>query len=209
VAWHDAYEDDDHPLRDRLAAVVELVADAVTGARDGPVRLASLCAGDGRDVATALVDHPRRGDVTARLVELDPALADAARRGLDAAGVAGTVVTGDAGDSTVLADVVPVDVLLLCGIFGNVSDADVERTIAAVPSLCRAGATVIWTRHRRPPDLTPAVRRWFDAAGCRSIALRTGGDVGVRAWTVGAELVGVPTSDFQAAPLFRFREDLR
>jgi hypothetical protein len=31
-----------------------------------------LCAGQGRDVVGALVDHPRRVDVVARLVELDP-----------------------------------------------------------------------------------------------------------------------------------------
>jgi hypothetical protein len=32
--------------------------------------------------------------------------------------------------------------------------------VQAVPTLCRADATVIWTRHRRPPDLTPQVRAW-------------------------------------------------
>jgi hypothetical protein len=31
--------------------------------------------------------------------------------------------------------------------------------------LCAPGATVIWTRGRRPPDLTPTVRRWFAEAG--------------------------------------------
>ncbi len=34
------------------------------------------------------------------------------------------------------ADVLPVDVLLLAGIFGNVSDADIKRTIDAAPALC-------------------------------------------------------------------------
>ena len=42
------------------------------------------------------------------------------------------------------ADVLPADVLL-CGIFGNVSDRDIRRTVRAAPALCRAGATVIWT----------------------------------------------------------------
>ena len=31
--------------------------------------------------------------------------------------------------------------------------------------LCAAGATVIWTRSRRAPDLTPTIRRWFTSAG--------------------------------------------
>jgi hypothetical protein len=56
-------------------------------------------------------------------------------------------------------------VLLLCGIFVNVSDADIERTAAAAPALCAAGATVIWAWHRRPPDLTPRIRAWFTDAG--------------------------------------------
>lgn len=207
VAWHDAYGRDGHPLQDRLMAVTSLLRDAVASAPPGPVRLASLCAGDGRDVVGALAGHPRRGDVVVRLVELDPGLADAARAALEAAGIAGDVVIGDAGHSAVLDDVAPVDVLLLCGIFGNVSETDVEATIGAVPSLCRSGATVLWTRHRREPDLTPTIRRWFDAAGCRRIALRTGGDVGVRTWAAGAERVTRGT-DFQPAPLFRFRTDL-
>jgi hypothetical protein len=203
TAWHDAYAEDGHPLRDRLAAVRALVAEAVDRAPAGPVRLASLCAGDGRDVVGALAGHRRRADVTVRLVELDPGLAASAAAALASAGIAGDVVTGDAGDTAVLADVVPVDVLLLCGIFGNVPETDVERTVAAVPTLCRSGATVLWTRHRRAPDLTPAIRRWFGAAGCRSLAFRTGDGEGRRAWAVGAELV-VRGADFQPAPLFRF-----
>ncbi len=210
-AWHEHYAADDHPLRDRLAAVVELTSDAVSTAPPGPVRLASLCAGDGRDVVGALAGHPRRADVTVRLVELDAGLADRARAALGDAGVPGDVVTGDAGTTEVLADVAPVDVLLLCGIFGNVSDADVERTIAAVPTLCRPGAAVLWTRHRRPPDLTPAIRRWFDRAGCTMLDRRTGGDDdtdSVRQWAAEAERFDGPAQAFRAAPLFRFRDDL-
>jgi hypothetical protein len=68
------------------------------------------------------------------------------------------------------ADALPADVLLLCGIFGNVSDRDIQRTVRAAPALCHAGATVIWTRHRRPPDLTPQVRAWFADSGFAEIA---------------------------------------
>ena len=68
------------------------------------------------------------------------------------------------------ADALPADVLLLCGIFGNVSDRDIERTVQAAPALCRTGATVIWTRHRRPPDLTPQVRAWFTESGFEEVA---------------------------------------
>jgi hypothetical protein len=53
----------------------------------------------------------------------------------------------------------------MAGVFGNISDIDVRGTISALPELCAAGATVIWTRTRRAPDLTPAVRGWLAAAG--------------------------------------------
>ena len=76
----------------------------------------------------------------------------------------------DASLVTGFADALPADVLLLCGIFGNVSDRDIQRTIRAAPALCRAGATVIWTRHRRAPDLTPQIREWFAAGGFAEIA---------------------------------------
>jgi hypothetical protein len=35
--------------------------------------------------------------------------------------------------------------------------------------LCESGATVIWTRHRRPPDLTPQVRQWFLDTGYENL----------------------------------------
>ena len=69
-----------------------------------------------------------------------------------------------------LADALLAGILLLCGIFGNVSDRDIERTVQAVPVLCHAGATVIWTRRRWPPDLTPQVRAWFAGSGFDEIA---------------------------------------
>ena len=75
------------------------------------------------------------------------------------------VVEADAGTTDAYAGAVPADLVLLCGIFGNVSDADIEATVWAAPSLCADRATVIWTRHRRPPDLTPTIRRWFVEAG--------------------------------------------
>jgi hypothetical protein len=31
-------------------------------------------------------------------------------------------------------DAVPADLVMLCGIFGNINDSDVERTVSAAPS---------------------------------------------------------------------------
>lgn len=36
--------------------------------------------------------------------------------------------------------------------------------------LCADGATVIWTRHRRPPDITVQMREWFTASGFDEVA---------------------------------------
>ena len=60
---------------------------------------------------------------------------------------------------------VPAELVLLCGIFGNITSADIQRTIATSPQLCRTGATVIWTRHRGEPDLVPTICDWFEARG--------------------------------------------
>ena len=133
--------------------------------------LVSLCAGQGHDVIGVLPDHPRRDDVRAVLVESDARNAGLARRAAAGQGLPGVEVRqADAGLVAGFADVLPADVLLLCGIFGNVSDDDIRRTIEAAPALCRAGATVIWTRHRRRPDLTPQIRAWFASAGFGEIA---------------------------------------
>lgn len=59
---------------------------------------------------------------------------------------------------------------MVCGIFGNITDSDIQATVAALPSLCASGALILWTRHRSPPDLTPAIRSWFEEAGFREEA---------------------------------------
>ena len=168
IAWHRDYEVADGPLARRLAIVQREVERAVGARGDGPIRVLSLCAGDGRDLIGPLARAGAADRVRGRLVELDPALSDAARRAIALSGAEGLDVRqGDAGTTTAYAGFVPADLLLVCGVFGNISDADIERTVATLPELCAERATVIWTRHRRPPDLTPAVRCWFAAAGFR------------------------------------------
>jgi hypothetical protein len=48
---------------------------------------------------------------------------------------------------------------------GNISPADIRRTIEIMPTWLHPGGSVVWTRHRRAPDLTPSVREWFAGAG--------------------------------------------
>lgn len=167
VAWHADY-DTTSPLARRLAIVQEQVAHAIAERAGSPIRVLSLCAGEGRDLIAPLAAAKPGADVHGLLVELDPTLVARAREGIADAGLRGLeVFQGDAGTTASFADAVPADLVLLCGIFGNISDAAIERTVRLAPTLCASGATVIWTRHRRLPDLTPQIRRWFAAAGFR------------------------------------------
>ena len=165
--WHRAYDDPDSPLTRRLAIVQGYIADALDGAPPGPVRVISMGPGDGRDLLGVLEHHPRRRDVRGLLVELDPELAARAR---SAAPEGIEVACGDASTTSAYEGAVPADLVLVCGIFGNIGDDDIARTITTLPSLCAPGATVIWTRHRRPPDRTVLARETFAAAGFEEVA---------------------------------------
>jgi hypothetical protein len=48
-------------------------------------------------------------------------------------------------------------------------------TVRRLPRLCAPAATVIWTRHRRPPDLTPFIRDTFAHAGFEEVAFHGDG----------------------------------
>lgn len=171
VAWHLAYEDPESALSRRLEYVRGHLATAIDNAPAGQIRLVSLCAGQGHDVLGVLPGHRRRDDVQVLLVEFDPTNARLARRGAEEAGLTRVQVReADAGDVGNYADALPADVLLLCGIFGNISDAEIERVARAAPAMCAPGATVIWTRHRREPDLTLKLRAWFAECGFEEVA---------------------------------------
>ncbi len=174
--WHEAYADPDSNLSRRLRVVQRLVGgflDASGGAR---VRVLSLCAGEGRDLLGVLATHPAAARVDGRLIELDPELAAVARARAAELGLPGIeVVVGDAGDTSLYAGAVPADLVLTCGVFGNIGDSDVERTVRAMPQLCAPGGCVIWTRHRQAPDLTPSIRSWFEESGFAERAFESAG----------------------------------
>jgi predicted RNA methylase len=175
VKWHAPYEDPSSNLSLRLRTVqsmVRQVLDGIPADHAGHIRIVSLCAGQGRDVIDVLAEQPRRGDASALLVELDPALVAFARARAGALGMGDQVrvVEGDASLSRWYAADVPADLVLVCGIFGNISATDITAMVHALPSFCLPGAHVVWTRHRRPPDATPAIRADFAAAGFTEIA---------------------------------------
>jgi hypothetical protein len=171
-AWHEDYEHDS-PLRRRLEIVQRHIGDFLGSSPASPVRVLTMCAGEGRDILGAIAEQKRR-DVTGLLVELDPALAARARSTAEALGLKGVrVEVGDAGRSGVYASAAPADLVMACGVFGNISDDDVRTTIRALPELAAPGATLIWTRHRGPPDLTPSIRAWLAEAEFREISFES------------------------------------
>jgi len=207
-AWHGEYDDPDSSLSRRLE-VVRAELRRVLLERSGRTRLVSMCAGDGRDVLPVVAETG--ADVDVVLVELDPALglaaaATAARLGLSRVDVR----SDDAGKTDTYLGAVPADVLLVCGVFGNIPDDDVERTVRALPGLLAAEGIVIWTRgHRVPDDPTllagdpsERVRELFARAGFAERAFVRPDDAGFR---VGVhQLVDTPTGFMPGVELFTF-----
>lgn len=164
--WHDDYDRPDSWMARRLRVVQTRIRAVLDDGPPGPLRVISLCAGQGRDLLEVLADHPRRHDVQARLVELDARNTALARTEARAAGLAGVeVVTGDASLTDHYRGMAPADLVLVCGVFGNITDEDIERTVGFCTQLCRTGGTVVWTRHRGAPDRVPLVCEWFERQG--------------------------------------------
>jgi Putative methyltransferase len=200
--WHHDYDDPATALARRLAAVQEQIGLALDAAPPGPLAAISLCAGQGRDLLGVLAGHPRRPDVRARLVELDPRNAEAARQAARAAGLSRVeVVTGDAALTDLYAGMTPADLVLACGVFGNMTDEDVERTVGYCTQLCARGGTVVWTRGRWEPDLLPQVCDWFATRGFDELWVSDPAE----GWGAGAHrFAGPPAPLERGARMFTF-----
>jgi hypothetical protein len=145
---------------------------------DQPVTVLSVCAGDGRDVLGVLGCRADAARVQVTLIESDPRNLAQAQRFCQDAELAAVRLRGlDAGLASSYLEAAPADLVLLCGVFGNIDDSDVRQLIGALAQLCRAGATVIWTRSRRDPDLTPQLREWLAAAGLTEVSFTAPSDV--------------------------------
>jgi hypothetical protein len=180
--WHEDYAAPGSALGRRLAVVQAHVRAALDRSAPGPVQAISVCAGQGHDLIGVLAEHPRRADVAARLVELDEHNALLARRAAEDAGLDGVeVAAADASMTDAYEGAVPADLILLCGVFGNISAEDIAYTVSHLPRLCAPEATVIWTRHRHPPDLTPYIRETFERAGFGELAFEDSPPFGVGA----------------------------
>jgi len=160
-AWHDAYRDPASELSRRLAFVQGQIRD-VLNSLDGPVTITSACAGDGRDVLEVLAEREDADRVRVVLIETDEQNIRRAEHRLWDDEIANVEIRqADAGTTSSYAGAVPADLLLMCGVMGNIVDDDVRTLVGQLPSMCRPGTVVLWTRTREAPDLTPRIREWF------------------------------------------------
>jgi hypothetical protein len=132
----------------RLAAVQEHFATCLDVAESGAVRVVSLCAGDGRDVMGVLAKHARCEDVEAWLLELDR---ESVASGIDQREEAGledrvTFIHGDATDCATYRNIVPCDIVLVCGVLGHVRPDERPALVQSLRGFCKPGGKVIWTR---------------------------------------------------------------
>jgi hypothetical protein len=171
VSWHAAYHDPESSLSVRLRHVQGAIVDWLDRT-PGPVRVLSSCAGQGHDILGVLEERGSqdRARVTGALVEIEPTNVIIARRRIAHLGLALTVVESDAGTTDAYATLIPANLLLLNGIMGNISAADIERLVHVSRQLCAPEATVIWTRGAQDPDLGPDIRRWFEQAGFEELS---------------------------------------
>jgi hypothetical protein len=98
------------------------------------------------------------------------------------------VVTGDAALTDPYAGMTPADLVLACGVFGNMTDEDVERTVGYCTQLCARGGPVVWTRGRWEPDRLPQVCDWFAARGFEELWVSDPAE----GWGVGAHRFAAP-----------------
>lgn len=182
--WHDLYNSDAR-LQQRLQIVREYIWSAIDASPPGIIRVVSACAGDGRDLLGTLASHPRKSDVHGRLVELNPELAQQGQDKIESAGLSQQLefVNGDATNSSSYIGAVPADIIIVCGIFGNLdSESELKRLIGNLPKLAKKGSFAIWTRgHTDGIAHSETVRKVFREAEFEEVNFRLTltGDMGV------------------------------
>ncbi|MEH1930682.1 class I SAM-dependent methyltransferase family protein [Nostoc sp.] len=182
--WHDLY-DTEPKLQQRLEIVQEYIAYSLNASPDGAIRIVSVCAGDGRDLLGTLKNHPRAKDVSARLVEINSNLVERGRATIESLGLAKQIefINDDATLATNYVGAVPADIVIVCGVFGNLAqEAELNRLLDNLSFLSKPGAFVIWTRgHSNGIPLSDNVRKILSASGFEEVnfKLTDTGDMGV------------------------------
>ena len=159
VKWHAPYEDPASNLSLRLRTVQAMVRqalDAVPPDHAGPIRIVSLCAGQGRDVIDVVAEHPRRDEVVRAAGRARPG----ARRLRPGAGRRGRASATWCGSSRATPPC-PAGTPTRCrptwswcaGSSATSARRDITATVEALPSFCRPGAA------RRLDAAPPSPRR--------------------------------------------------
>jgi len=170
LRWLDQYEKPRSPLSQRLLVVQRLIAKEIERRAPDPLSVLSICAGDGRDVLDVLADRNDASRVKATLIELDPHLCLLARARARRHALAGIEVRrADAGTTDSYVGLDPSDLVVLVGVFGNMSDADMCATIGTLPAFCRHDALVVWGRRNENREIDLA-RRSFAEEGFVEVA---------------------------------------
>jgi hypothetical protein len=204
--WHGYYDDPTSRISTRLQLVQAHLSEVLDRRGPGAIRVVVPCAGQGRDVFGVLVDHPRRDDVVATLIEIDPRNVAAARRtaeDLDLPAI--TVVEADAGRTDAYLGAVPASILLFVGMLDHLTRRDVAALIAYLPHLCDRGAIVIWAQSRSSRRHSVAsLRERFEASGFGGVT----SEIEHPPWLhIGVERFdGTPRPLESGVRLFRFRD---
>lgn len=161
-SWHGEYENEGSELHLRKSGVQKNIKDIIAQSPPGPITIVSVCGGQCREVIGALEDHPRRGDIRGRLVELDPenaafASAWAKNSGLDNL----EIFNGDASLTASYKDLAPVDIVVISGVFGHINTADRISLISFIRQLLRKDGFVVWTSHSLGGGRSEEVREHF------------------------------------------------
>ena len=195
--WHDLYNTE-AKLQQRLQIVREYISYSLDASPPGIIRVVSVCAGDGRDLLGTLENHPRAKDVHARLVELNPLLVERGRATIESLGLAKQIelINGDATISDNYVGAVPADIVIVCGVFGNLADeAELNRLLGNLSFLSKQGAFVLWTRgHSNGIPYSETVRKFLRSAGFEEVnfKLTATRDMGVGIHRYKGENVAAP-----------------
>jgi hypothetical protein len=184
LEWHDLYKTE-AKLQQRLQIVREYISYSLDGSPPGMIRVVSVCAGDGRDLLGTLENHPRAKDVHARLVELNPQLVEHGRATIESLGLTKQIefINGDATIASNYVGAVPADIVIVCGVFGNLADEiELNRLLENLSFLSKKGAFVLWTRgHSNGIPYSESVRKFLGESGFEEVnfKLTATGDMGV------------------------------
>jgi hypothetical protein len=201
--WHTLYDDNDSGLAKRLRLVQESISDSLPNTIEDRFQIIDICSGDGRDLLDVLAHYPVKEQVYSYLVELDERLAEESKNTANEKGLPNVaVINGDASALRTYVSVPRADLILLCGVFGNISSADIQNTIETLPQLSKQGTKVIWTRHLRQPETIPIIQNLFIANNFSKVDFKTTDD---RSYVIATyEFHGSPEPPESNTRLFTF-----